>query len=111
MFFMYEIDNQKFGRFVAALRKEKGYTQKELAEKLFLSDKAISKWERGLSLPDIALLEPLADILGVTVAELLKGERIHAALEPQEMDELLGKTIHLSDNQKHVHSGFHKNCP
>ena len=55
--------------------------------------------ERGLSLPDIALLEPLADILGVTVAELLKGERIHAALEPQEMDELLGKTIHLSDNQ------------
>ncbi|MFR6163063.1 MAG: helix-turn-helix domain-containing protein [Mediterraneibacter gnavus] len=105
---MYEIDNQKFGGFVAALRKEKGYTQKELAEKLFLSDKAISKWERGLSLPDIALLEPLADILGVTVAELLKGERIHAALEPQEMDELLGKTIHLSDNQKHVHSGFHK---
>ena len=53
-------------------------------------------------------MEPLADILGVTVAELLKGERIHAALEPQEMDELLGKTIHLSDNQKHVHSGFHK---
>ena len=88
---MYEIDNQKFGGFVAALRKEKGYTQKELAEKLFLSDKAISKWERGLSLLDIALLEPLADILGVTVAELLKGERIHAALEPQEMDELLGK--------------------
>ena len=48
MFFMYEIDNQKFGGFVAALRKEKGYTQKELAEKLFLSNKAISKWERGL---------------------------------------------------------------
>ena len=53
-------------------------------------------------------MEPLADILGVTVAELLKGERIHAALEPQEMDELLGKTIHLSDNQKHVHSVFTK---
>lgn len=53
---MYEIDNQKFGGFVAALRKEKGYTQKELAEKLFLSDKAISKWERGLSLPDIAFI-------------------------------------------------------
>ena len=53
MFFMYEIDNQKFGRFVAALRKEKGYTQKELAEKLFLSDKAISKWERGLEFYDL----------------------------------------------------------
>ena len=53
MFFMYEIDNQKFGEFVAALRKEKGYTQKELAEKLFLSDKAISKWERGLEFYDL----------------------------------------------------------
>ena len=50
---MYEIDNQKFGEFVAALRKEKGYTQKELAEKLFLSDKAISKWERGLEFYDL----------------------------------------------------------
>lgn len=67
---MYEIDNQKFGAFVAMLRKEKGYTQKELAERLFLSDKAVSKWERGLSLPDIALLEPLAQILDVTVAEI-----------------------------------------
>ena len=46
---MYEIDNQKFGGFVAPLRKEKGYTQKELAEKLFLSNKAISEWERGVS--------------------------------------------------------------
>lgn len=46
---MYEIDNQKFGAFVAMLRKEKGYTQKELAERLFLSDKAVSKWERGVS--------------------------------------------------------------
>lgn len=50
---MYEIDNQKFGGFVAALRKENGYTQKELAEKLFLSDKAISKWERGLEFYDL----------------------------------------------------------
>ncbi len=63
---MYEIDNQKFGAFVAMLRKEKGYTQKELAERLFLSDKAVSKWERGLSLPDIALLEPLAQIIFYT---------------------------------------------
>lgn len=97
---MYEIDNQKFGAFVAMLRKEKGYTQKELAERLFLSDKAVSKWERGLNLPDIALLEPLAQILDVTVAELLKGERIHMALEAEEMDELLGKTIQLSDQTK-----------
>ena len=46
---MYEIDKSKFGAFVAQLRKEKGYTQKELAEKLFISDKAVSKWETGVS--------------------------------------------------------------
>ena len=51
---MFRIDNQKFGAFVAELRREKGMTQKELAERLFVSDKAVSKWERGLSLPDIS---------------------------------------------------------
>ncbi len=46
---MFDIDKKAFGTFVAARRKEKGYTQKELAEKLFLSDKAVSKWETGVS--------------------------------------------------------------
>ena len=51
---MFEIDKAKFGAFVAQLRKEKGLMQKELAEKLYVSDKAVSKWERGLSIPDVA---------------------------------------------------------
>lgn len=46
---MFEIDRKKFGAFVALLRKEKGYTQKELAQRLFISDKAVSKWETGVS--------------------------------------------------------------
>lgn len=46
---MFAIDKKKFGAFVSELRKEKGYTQKQLAEKLFLSDKAVSKWETGIS--------------------------------------------------------------
>ena len=46
---MYELDREKFGSFIAQLRKEKGYTQKELAEKLSISDKAVSKWETGVS--------------------------------------------------------------
>lgn len=73
---VFEIDKQKFGAFVAELRKEKGYTQKELAKRLFISDKAISKWETGASIPDTALLIPLADLLGTSVTELLMGERI-----------------------------------
>ena len=73
---MYELDREKFGSFIARLRKEKGYTQKELAEKLSISDKAVSKWETVKSLPDISLLVPLADIMEVTVTELLEARRI-----------------------------------
>lgn len=72
----YEINNEKFGIFLARLRKERGLTQKELAEKLYVSDKAVSKWERGLSLPDISLLQPLGEVLDVSVTELLSGQRI-----------------------------------
>jgi len=63
--------DQKFAKKVAELRKEKGLTQAELAEKLSLSPQAISKWENGESLPDITTLPLLADILGVTIDELL----------------------------------------
>lgn len=69
------MDNTKMGQFIASLRKSKGMTQKDLAEKLTVSDKAVSKWERGLSCPDISLLSGLAEILGVSVSELLNGEK------------------------------------
>ncbi|HAB66304.1 MAG TPA: hypothetical protein DCE23_02950 [Firmicutes bacterium] len=69
------MDNQKFGKLITKLRKEKGLTQKELAEKLYVTDKAVSKWERGLSFPDIELLLPIADLFSISVLELLKGER------------------------------------
>lgn len=59
---MYQISNEKFGLFVTELRKEKNLTQKDLAEKLYVSDKTVSKWERGLSMPNVVLLIPIADI-------------------------------------------------
>lgn len=68
-------DVKKFGSFVTALRRERGLTQKQLAEKLYVSNKAVSKWETGLGMPDISMLEPLAESLGVSVSELLRGER------------------------------------
>ena len=55
---MYQISNEKFGLFVTELRKEKNLTQKDLAEKLYVSDKTVSKWERGLSMPNVVLLIP-----------------------------------------------------
>ena len=72
---MHELDKDSFGQFLAQMRRERGLTQRDLAEMLYISDKAVSKWERGLSLPDVALLLPLAGALGVSVTELLEGRR------------------------------------
>ena len=69
------MDNLQFGAFVAQLRKERGMTQKELADKLNVTDKAVSKWETGKGFPDLKLLEPLAQALGVSLVELMQGQR------------------------------------
>ncbi|MCD8149654.1 MAG: helix-turn-helix domain-containing protein [Clostridiales bacterium] len=72
------INMQKTGSFIASCRKEKGWTQKQLGELVGVTDRAVSKWERGKSFPDISVLEPLGDCLGVTVSELLAGQHIEA---------------------------------
>lgn len=69
------MDTAAIGAFIKQLRKEKELTQKELAEMLHITDRAVSKWERGLSAPDLALLEPLSEIFGVTISELILGQR------------------------------------
>ncbi|MCM1150101.1 MAG: helix-turn-helix transcriptional regulator [Butyricicoccus sp.] len=69
------MDAGKTGALIAQARKERELTQKDLAERLHVSAQAVSKWERGLSCPDIGLLEPLAEELGLTVTELLSGQR------------------------------------
>lgn len=94
------IDKERFGAFLAVLRKEKGLTQRALAERLYVSDKAVSKWERGLSLPDVALLTPLSEALGVGVAELLRGERAERPLETAEVDALVSGALHLGREEE-----------
>ena len=69
------MENEKIGPFIRQLRKERGMTQRELAAVLNVTDKAVSKWELGASLPDVGLLLPLAESLGVSVTELLGGAR------------------------------------
>lgn len=75
------MDSGKTGKLILKLRKEKNMTQKELADRLHLSDKTISKWERGQGCPDISLLEALAQVMGVNVENLLQGD-----LDPNDMD-------------------------
>ena len=70
------MDLIKIGKFIAERRKNKKITQQELAEKLYITDRAVSKWERGLSLPDADKMLELCDILDISVNELLNGEKI-----------------------------------
>ena len=78
------MDQTVFGRFIAAERKRSGMTQQALADQLHITDKAVSKWERGLCYPDLTLMEPLASALGLTMTELLSCERQE---EPQHRTE------------------------
>lgn len=70
------MDQVLIGKFIAKERKKKGYTQKQLSEKIGISDKTISKWERGNGFPEVSLLLPLCNELDITVNELLSGERV-----------------------------------
>lgn len=98
---MFEIDKEKFGTFVCERRKEKKMTQKELAEKLYVSDKAVSKWERGLSMPDISLLIPMSEVLEVTVTELLEGKKMEKSeqMSTEQVEALMQKALCLSDEE------------
>ena len=83
---------EKVGDFIRKKRKDKNLTQKELAKELGVSDKAISKWERGICCPDISLLKELSSILGVSVNELLSGEDIEK-LEKEKTDDVLVDSV------------------
>ena len=69
------MNTMKIGAFIAECRKAKGYTQSSLAEQLHITNKAVSKWECGHSMPDAAIMMDLCNLLGITVTELLEGEK------------------------------------
>ena len=98
------MNNEKTGKLIKTLRTEKGITQKELAEKIQVSNATVSKWENAHGFPDISLLEPLAEALDISIAELISGER---SLTPPETEEtmIIKDIIHLSESeQKRKHA-------
>ena len=94
------MDAKITGCFIAQLRKELGLTQKELAEKLEVTDKAISRWETGKGLPDTSLLKPLAEIFGVSVGELLSGKRMDDSQIKNQADHIILESLGYEERQE-----------
>ena len=79
----------KIGKFIAECRKQTNLTQMQLSEKLGITDKAVSKWERGIAMPDTSIMLELCEILGISVNELLSGEKICMENNTQKNEQLL----------------------
>ena len=87
------MEKKTIGQFMAALRKANGLTQQEVADRLNVSNKAVSRWERDECAPDISVLPALAELLGVTCDELLKGERITNAFQTEKREPKIEKQV------------------
>lgn len=100
------MDQEKIGKFIAECRKEKGLTQNQLAEKLGVTDKAVSKWENGRCMPDISSLQPLTQELGITINELLCGEKItedkYMERSDENMFELIKKVFEMENRTQKI---------
>ena len=96
------MDAEKFGAFLQTRRKELGMTQNELAEKLYVTAKAVSRWERGVGFPDIKLLQPLADELQVSIVELMHSQRIDKELSKQAASAMVTETLTQIQQQREL---------
>ena len=90
------MNNDKTGRFIADLRREKQFTQAQLADAIHVSDKAVSRWETGRGFPDIENLEALSGCLDVSIAELIKGERINEPVSGDELNDIASDGLSLT---------------
>ena len=79
----------KIGRFIAERRKKANLTQMQLADKLGITDKAVSKWERGVAMPDTSIMLELCELLDISVNELLSGEKMDMEIKYQQNEQLL----------------------
>ena len=98
---------EKIGKFILELRKKKNMTQQELADKIGVTDRAISKWENGRGLPDLSLMKPLCEELGISINELINGEKIDKKEYQDKFEENVLNTINYSQKQiKKVRNKF-----
>lgn len=100
------MDSKIFGQFIAKTRKEKNMTQSDLAKIIGVTDKAVSRWERGIGFPDINTLEPLSNALGISVIELMHSEKLDMGdknnhLSESEVTEIMANAVEMArENQR-----------
>ena len=105
------MDPKRLGKFIADRRKELGLTQAQLSKKLYVTDKAVSRWERGIGLPDINNIEALAAALDVSLLELMQAQRNDACnISTNEAEILLLDTIRLSKYAQQAYQIYRKCC-
>ena len=98
------MNQEKIGKFIAKCRKDKKMTQSELAEKLGVTDKSIGNWENGRNMTDLSLFKPLCDVLGITINDLLSGEKISKDKYQERFEENIVNTIDYSTKRINKYS-------
>lgn len=99
------MNQERIGKFIAVCRKEKKITQSELAEQLGVTDRSVSNWETGKNMPDLSLFKSLCEILGITINELLSGEKLSKEKYQERFEENIVNTIDYSTKKINKYSG------
>lgn len=99
------MNQERIGKFIATCRKEKKITQSDLAEQLGVTDRSVSNWETGKNMPDLSLFKPLCEILGITINELLSGERLNQEKYQEKLEENIVNTIDYSTKKFNKYNG------
>lgn len=93
------MNQEKIGKFISKIRKQKKLTQQELANKIGVTDRAISKWENGRGMPEVSLMKPLCEELGITINELISGERLDKQDYQEKLEENILNTFDYTDKR------------
>lgn len=98
------MNQEKIGKFIATCRREKKITQSELSEQLGVTDRSVSNWENGKNMPDLSLFRPLCEILGITINELLSGEKLNKEKYQEKFEKNIVDTIDYSTKKMNKYS-------
>ena len=96
------MDQERIGKYIASLRKKKNMTQEELAEKLGVNNRSVSRWENGKCMPDLSLLTPLSKELGTNINDLISGEDVNQNIYQEKFEENVVDMVSIVEKKNHI---------